>query len=255
MKKFLLLLALVPAGLRAEWLPLRSAWYTAGSLGANLAGGADVNALFSRNDLENAGFAQRLKLSGDLKLGWQTAGPFGMEIGMLLGPNRQFEVQYKDGEGNTTATQDLSWTNLTCFVAPQARWAGKGKLFSRPFLATLGMRLGVSMLFGRLDVNLIQARQQGGYDQNSTTWLTGAFGRFEQLWTDTLSSGMEIGYDYNRFNYLVNGNGSGVFSQPFPPSPQTNPDGSVSYADFSGLFFRLTTTWWFSPPYQLPASK
>jgi hypothetical protein len=226
-------------------LALAAALYLNGSLGVDMVSSQDANAYLTKPGLNQPGYGNLVRLSGDLKAGYQFKGPFALELGLGLGPNKLYEADYTDPSG--TYTNQISWTTAQLYLAPVFRLASFGPMFQRPFVQSLGLKLGASQLYGRNDVHIPSAGRNGGYDQVSTAFLGGVFYRFEQMLDHGLSAGMEFGYDYCKFTYVVDQNGSGLFAGS-ASSPALNPDGSTATPDFSSFRVLLSLSWWASDP-------
>lgn len=114
-------------------------------------------------------------VGGWLSAGYQASGPFGVEAGIMNGPQGEYRGFNKGA---------FAWETVGFTVMPTARWWWKG-FGARAYDQTLGLRVGQSIL-GE------QAAQASAYDGAEL----GLVYRIQALFGPVFDLGFECAYDW-----------------------------------------------------------
>lgn len=157
--------------------------------------------------------------NGVVHLGLQIERWAALEASADFGPYQNYNVNYDNGvlSGQQVNTH---WGVSTYSLMPAVTWCGLG------WVNLLGFRVGLANLYNQTNSSLAAA----SYTQQAQTLDYGLLFRTTYIVMDHISVGLELGYDWTKFNNVrdVSGNASGL--------------------DYSGYHAALVFGLWSNPP-------
>lgn len=217
-----------------------SAFYLLGGLDAKVLSNQDANDYFN---LPAGQIAPAASPSAVIRLGAQLHRLLALEIGLDLGPSRQYEAQYHNFGVNTRRVS-TRWSKTTLSIMPALTWSSPERV------QLLGLRIGQSRLAGHTDDWAYGV--DGAYDSEAETLDAGILFRSTWIFVSRFSMGLELGYDWTQFRDIKNKDGSGSYGSVHSPERNVSSlghAGAASVLDYSGGHVAVVFGLWSNAPY------